>query len=368
MQTVKIIAACMAIIVMGIIIALLIGIRGALFPFTEPFKTDDGSVIENAISELTVVELGGMEQYILLRGGDPSNPVLLWLHGGPGGAQMPLTHALDSDLEQKFVVAHWDQRGAGKSNHSGFDEKTMTFDQFLSDAHELVQYLKQRFHQDKIFLLGHSWGTQLGIELSKNYPEDFHAFISVSQVVNHERATEIAHQWLQETIKPDENPDDFRLLNEIDIPASKHAKFRKLNRLTDKYGGSFDVSLTRLARIAARAPEYNLRDYKRLLNGMNRGGGPMHRDGIMGGFNYMEEIPAIDTPVYFLIGKKDYNTPYKLVKEYFNLLEAPQKDLILFEQSAHTPFLAEPEKFSSTIINIKHQIFQNEQGENNYEQ
>ena len=352
----------------GIFFAVLLIVRGALFPYTEPFLTDDGSTIEGAVSELTAIDLGGMEQYILLRGADQSNPILLWLHGGPGGAQMPLAHELDSHLEQEFVVVHWDQRGAGKSNHSGFDENTMTFDQFLSDANELVQYLKQRFHQDKIFLLGHSWGTQLGIELSKCYSEDFQAYIAVSQVVNHERATEIAHQWLQDTISPDENPDDFRLLNEIEIPASKHSEYRKLNRLTDKYGGSFDISLLQLARIAARAPEYNLRDYLRLLDGMSRGGGPMHRDGIMGGFNYMEEIPAIDIPVYFLIGNNDYNTPHQLVKEYFELLEAPQKELILFEQSAHTPFLAEPEKFSSRIINIKHQLFKNEQGENIYEQ
>jgi len=351
-----------------LLIAIFLTIRGAFFPYTNEILGEEGSIPENPISELITIELGGLEQYILLRGSDQANPLLLWLHGGPGGAQMPLAHALDSQLEQEFVVVHWDQRGSGKSNHSGFDENTMTFDQFLSDANELVQYLKQRFHQDKIFLLGHSWGTQLGIELSKNYPDDFHAYIAVSQVVNHERATEIAHKWLQETISPDEAPDDFQLLNEIEIPASKHSEYRKLNRLTDKYGGSFDVSLIQLVRIAARAPEYNLRDYLRLLDGMNRGGGPMHRDGIMGGFNYMEQIPAIDIPVYFLIGNNDYNTPHQLVKEYFELLEAPQKELILFEHSAHTPFLAEPEKFSSTIINIKQQLFQNEQGENIYEQ
>ena len=344
-----------------LLIAIFLTIRGAFFPYTNEILGEDGSIPENAISELITIELGGLEQYILLRGTDQSNPLLLWLHGGPGGAQMPLAHALDSQLEQEFVVVHWDQRGAGKSNHSGFDENTMTFDHFLSDAHELVQYLKQRFHRDKIFLLGHSWGTQLGIVLTKNYPDDFHAYIAVSQVVNHERATEIAHHWLQNTINPEEAPDDFQLLNEIEIPASKHSEYRKLNRLTDKYGGSFDKSMLQLARITARAPEYSLRDYLRLLDGMNRGGGPMHRDGIMGGFNYIEEIPAIGVPVYFLIGKNDYNTPHQLVKKYFELLETPQKELILFEQSAHTPFLAEPKKFSSTIIQIKNQNIKIEQ-------
>ena len=135
----------------------------------------------NSVSELTALEIGGLEQWILVRGEDQSNPVLLWLHGGPGSAQMPVHRAFNRELEKEYVVVHWDQRGAGKSNHSGFREETMTLDRFIEDAHELTKYLKDRFDQEKIYLLGHSWGTQMGILTVQRYPDNYHAFISVGQ-------------------------------------------------------------------------------------------------------------------------------------------------------------------------------------------
>ena len=342
-----------------LLIAIFLTIRGAFFPYTNEILGEDGSIPENAISELITIELGGLEQYILLRGADQANPLLLWLHGGPGGAQMPLAHALDSQLEQEFVVVHWDQRGAGKSNHSGFDEITMTFDQFLSDAHELVQYLKQRFHRDKIFLLGHSWGTQLGIELSKYYPGDFHAYIAVSQVVDNHRAYKIGYDWLQEHIQKAQNPDDIKHLDELGSPPfTEHSKHVTFAQLVGKYGGNFDISMNRLARIAMRAPEYSLVDYYRWLNGATRGSGPMWDEVYARRINYISQIPSLEIPVFFLAGRNDYNTPHQLVKEYFEKIDAPIKELITFENSTHTPFLGEPDRFTSEIIKVKQRVWE----------
>jgi pimeloyl-ACP methyl ester carboxylesterase len=244
---------------------------------TPPITDADGNEVPGSIAVLEKVTLGGLEQWILIRGTNAANPVLLWLHGGPGAAQMPLAHHIDGHLEERFVVVHWDQRGAGKSNHRGFDERTMRVERYVDDARELVEHLRRRLGQDKLVLLGHSSGTQLGIELAHAHPEYFHAYIGVSQVVNHARATEIARDWLLQTIDPVEAPDDLRALREIEIPARRHSEYRKLNRLVDAYGGSFDVPVTQLAMIAMRAPEYMVLDYLRLLRGMNRGGGPIER-------------------------------------------------------------------------------------------
>ena len=93
------------------------------------------------------------------------------------------------------------QRGSGKSNTPAFDENTITYDQFIADGHQLTEYLKERFDTDKIYLLGHSWGTQIGIELVVRYPEDYYGYIGVSQVVNHELNDRIAYPWLLEKIK-----------------------------------------------------------------------------------------------------------------------------------------------------------------------
>jgi pimeloyl-ACP methyl ester carboxylesterase len=106
---------------------------------TPAIKDDNGNPIPESITALESVTLGGMQQWILIRGNDISNPLLLWVHGGPGAAQMPIARHFNGELERDFVVVHWDQRGAGKSNPRHFDEQTMTFDRFLDDAHELTQ-------------------------------------------------------------------------------------------------------------------------------------------------------------------------------------------------------------------------------------
>ncbi|WP_211231327.1 alpha/beta fold hydrolase [Halonatronum saccharophilum] len=294
-----------------------------------------------------------MKQWILIRGNDKSKPILLWLHGGPGGTQMPLAHHLDKKLEEEFVVVHWDQRGAGKSNHSAFDEDTMSLEQFKDDTYQLVNYLKEKFNRDKIYLLGHSWGTQLGIELVTQYPDDFWAYISVSQVVNSHRAIDIAYDWLKNEFKQTENQIGLNKLKEIKKDPYSHAQFRQLIQLVDEQGGSFDQGMWELAKIALRASEYNILDYFRLLAGMNRGGGPMHKDGQIPENDYLAKITSVEVPIYFLIGKKDYNTPFKLVEEYYELIEAPKKELIIFEDSAHTPFLKETSKFNQEVIKVK---------------
>ena len=319
---------------------------------TPPLRDARGNVIPGSIAVLERVELGGLEQWITIRGADVTKPLLLWLHGGPGSPQMPLAHHLDRRLEQEFVVVHWDQRGAGKSNHSGFDEATMRFERFFDDALELIAYLQGRLGHERLVLLGHSWGTQIGIELVAAHPELFDAYIGVSQVVDHDRATEIARDWLRSTIDPAKALEDRRTLEEIAIPARRHSEYRALAQLVDAYGGNFDVPITRLAAIAARAPEYVVGDYLRLLRGMNRGGGPMHEGGIMANPDVITTIARLDVPAYFFAGARDYNTPLVLVDAYAEVLEAPHVELVVFEQAAHLPFLAEPERFVDEVIRV----------------
>lgn len=336
------------------LLLLLLGSTGLFSESTEPIRDSVGGAAPESIAELEQIELGGFQQWILMRGDDQSNPVLLWLHGGPGAAQMPLAHHLDRPLEEEFVVVHWDQRGAGKSNHRGFDEQTMTFEQFLTDTRELINYLKSRFDRDQIYLLGHSWGSQLGLEYAHRYPEDIKAYISVSQVVDNHRAYEIGYEWLQTQIRENGSRRDLRKLEELGRPPyTVHADHVAFAQLIGTFGGNFDISMTRLARIALRAPEYRLRDYYRWLNGANRGSGPMWDEIYAHHIDYITRIPSLEVPVWFLAGDLDKNTPRLLIEEYFEKMDAPQKRLVVFESSAHTPFLGEPEKFNREVINIK---------------
>ena len=306
----------------------------------------------NAVATLEQVTLGGMEQWVLIRGEDRNNPVLLWLHGGPGSAQMPVAHAFNSDLEKDFIVAHWDQRGAGKSNPRDFDENTMTIEQYIQDAHELTLYLKQKYNQDKIYLLGHSWGTQFGILLAQAYPEDYYAYIGVSQVVDPLRNDELSWSWLAAQVNAGGSENDQKSLQELgNPPFLEHDQYVSFAKMVDAFGGGTDIPFSWLGLAALAAPEYTLRDYIAWFNGANRGSGPMWDSTL--DFNLIEDVPRLEIPAYFLMGVNDHNTDPSLVQEYLETLEAPHKDIILFENAAHTPFFSQPSAFHETLLRIQ---------------
>ncbi|MDX5423042.1 MAG: alpha/beta hydrolase [Hymenobacteraceae bacterium] len=306
-----------------------------------------------SVASLEKVELGGLEQWVLMRGSDTTNPVLLWLHGGPGAAQMPVARYFNGVLEEEFVVVHWDQRGAGKSNSRHFDEKTMTFGRFLADAHELTQHLKKRFDKRKIFLLGHSWGSYLGIKLAQQYPEDYHAYLGVSQVVNSCKAGEVAYSWLLQQLEARQATHDLNKLQKLGKPPyPEHDQYVRFMGLVDDYGGGMDVGVTQLAFIALRAPEYRLADYPAWVEGAIRGSGPMWDETKT--YDLAKEVPKVQVPVYFFMGENDYNTPVAVLREYYRTLEAPGgKRLVVFEHAAHTPFMAAPEKFNREVLRVK---------------
>jgi pimeloyl-ACP methyl ester carboxylesterase len=281
--------------------------------------------------------------------------VLLWLHGGPGAAQMPVANAFNGALEQEFVVVHWDQRGAGKSNPPDFDESSMTFQQYLDDTHTLTGYLQQRFGQQKIYLLGHSWGSQIGLRLVQVYPEDYHAYIGVSQVIEAGLAQQVGYDWLREQIQARGDEKALRQLEALGKPPYRdHATFVSYVQLVDAYGGDFDVSMLKLFWAAVRAPEYNLADMQAWLRGANRGSGPMWHDPSCQYFNALADVPRLEIPVYFFNGQNDYNTPLQVTRAYFDALEAPAgKTLVVFENSAHTPFMAEAQKFNQELLRLK---------------
>lgn len=341
-----------------IIIALAAGLLawGLIPPSTPPFKDDRGNILPGSIAALEKVELGGMEQWLLIRGRDLNKPVLLWLHGGPGAAQIPVARYFDGELEDHFVVVHWDQRGAGKSNPRNFDEQTMTFDRFLGDAFELTQYLKNRFQQEKIFLLGHSWGSQLGIHLAAAYPENYYAYIAVGQVVEAGRAAELAHAWLQQQVERGGRQKDIRKLAVLGPPPyPEHDRYVAFAGMVITYGGGMELGMGRLAAMALRSSEYRPWDYLNWLRGAMRGSGPMWEE--TRSYNMFEEVPRLLVPVYFFNGDNDYNTPMQLVEDYYAFLDAPAgKRLVRFEHSAHAPFMLETARFNYELLRVKEEV------------
>lgn len=315
------------------------------------------SLRTDSIYSLEKVQLGGIPQTILTTGTDSSKPVLLILHGGPGYTEMALFRIYNRALDNDYVVVHWDQRGAAASYDPSIPVSSMNIDQFVSDAHELVTLLKQRFKKDKIFLLGHSWGTSLGLLLVQRYPQDFAAYIGVGQIVNMMDNERIS---LQYTIQMASKTHDTTAIRELSIiahryPAKNDTSLNDLylqRKWLSYFGGAVrghrDYSYI-FSRIKPGDPLYNEEQveageafsmrtlWKQLLN-----------------IDFLTTAPVLKVPVYFLTGRYDYNTPFALVEKYYNQVKAPAKKLIWFENSAHIPQFEEAARFNAVMKEIAH--------------
>ncbi len=304
------------------------------------------------VDELVAVEIGGMQQWIAAHGDRAELPVLLWIHGGPGAAQMPVGRAFNRSLESEFIVVHWDQRGAGKSNPRDFDEQTMTIERYVEDVHEVTHYLKTRFGRERIYLLGHSWGTAIGMAAAHRNPDDYVAYIGVSQVVDGDQAQAIAHRELRQRLEERGRGRDLRRLDRLDGPPYRdHGEYVTFAKMLDSMGMNMDMGMGPLARAAIRSDLYTAGDLVRWLRGANRGSGPMWEE--TQGLIILEIAPSIDVPCFFITGAEDYNTPAVLVTRLVEQLNAPHAQHIVFEGAAHTPFFADPERFLSELGHIR---------------
>jgi len=299
---------------------------------------------DNSIAVLESVRIGGSGQYILIRGANRDNPVLLFLHGGPGMPMMYLAHAFQRDLENYFTVVHWDQRGAGKSYRENIPVEKMNVEQFVSDTVDLVELLRVRLGTDRVYLAGHSWGSYLGMIAASRHPDLFHAYIGMGQVAHGERSREIQARFIRERAEADgvqEALDDLDAYGE-----DAHEKW--LFKFNAELAGA--TSWTPFFKAGLRAPEYGFFDFFKIAPGSNFSSRHMGYNAIEG--ELMDEITAIDPPVYFFVGRHDYAAPFELAEEYMEKLRAPQKTLVWFEDSAHFPFFEEPVRFTEEMTAV----------------
>jgi pimeloyl-ACP methyl ester carboxylesterase len=306
----------------------------------------------NGIAELQLVDLGGYPQWLLIRGQDVSRPLLLFLHGGPGESNMWLAHYTMKELEKYFVCVNWDQRGAGRSFRPGPLPETMTIDQFVKDTIALIELLCARFGQQKVLLLGHSWGSVLAMKVAAARPDLLFAVIGMGQLVDNKRGEDLSYRYVLERAHAEHNRKAIRILEQLGGADTyrKDGKFVQRRWLT-RYGGMMHALDTgAVVSILLNAPEYSIgdcissltmRDMKFSIRRMG--------DEVMG-VNVLQEIPELSVPVCFFAGSYDYTTPCVLVEQFYASLHAPYKKLIWFEQSAHMPHMEEPDKFQRELI------------------
>jgi pimeloyl-ACP methyl ester carboxylesterase len=326
---------------------------------TDPITNIKGEKNPGSISEINTIELGGLKQYLIIRGADSTKPVMLFVHGGPGGPEIGMMKETNRSIEDDFVMVYWEQRGAGKSYSSDIPSETMNLQQFISDAHELSEYLIKRFTKQKIYIMGHSWGTLLAILTAYKYPDLFYAYFGIGQIAHQYRGELVSFEWVKEQAKNLKNDKAIKLFSRLTFPDSLATndtwdKFLAIERsYVMKFGGGATHKIRGmlpLVKMVFGAREYTLKDKINYLKGSSYSIKYLWPEVI--NTNLYNAIDSMQVPVYFLQGIYDYQTSYPVAKDFFNQLKAPQKEFFTFENSAHSPNMEEVEKFNSIIREI----------------
>ena len=338
-----------------IMLGLLTVVISQLSAYTPAIVDAQGKQLPGSIATLEKINLGGSEQWLSIRGKSTDNPLLLFLAGGPGGSQLAsLRHSLGAaGLEDHFVVVNWEQPGSGKS-FEAVDRSTMTPERYLTDAHQLVLYLLQRFGRQKVYLVGESWGSALGIMMVQRDPQFFRAFVGTGQMVDFTQCDLICYdfalRWAQER---GDTGQVEKLKNQGPPPyygndvAWKEATylldtFSYMNQNPDIYSRGDTLK-------SILSPEYGLYDKINWLRG------PLDTLNYvyphLWSVDFRKQAARLDVPIYFLIGRHDINAPVSLTEDYYNLLQAPHKEIVWFEHSGHTPWVSESEQFVDVLVN-----------------
>jgi pimeloyl-ACP methyl ester carboxylesterase len=314
----------------------------------KPFLDENGNPLVGSISEKVFVNINGLQQGMFIRSKDETNPVLLYLHGG-----MPdyfFTQRYPTGLEEYFTVVWWDQRGAGLSYSAHIPTETMTLEQFISDTLEVTNYLRDRFGKEKIYLMGHSGGTFLGIQAAARSPELYYAYLGVAQMSNQLESEKLAYDYMLGQFKEKGNTKMVRKLEAAPVTMTDgipdgYLAVRDTAMHSLGIGTTHDMNsvITGIFLPSLQFREYTLIEKVKLWRGKVQSGVSALWDEAIA-TDLSNQVTELELPVYFFHGIHDYTVSYTLAKDYFEKLNAPIKRFYTFEQSAHSPVFEEPEK------------------------
>lgn len=324
-----------------------------LTAYTPSIVDENGDTPENSIAELREIELNGRKQWISLRGWDKTAPVLLFLAGGPGGTQMAAVRHELAELEKHFVVVNWDQPGSGKSYYAT-NTQNLTVQTYIQDGHALTEYLKERFSQEKIYLIGESWGSALGIFLVHEYPESYHALIGTGQMVDFVETERMDYAKAMEIAK---NNGDTALIEKLtangeppyygkDVTWKSAVYLNYLNSYMASNPGIRNPGYNTLRDIGSS--EYGLLDKINFIRGIINTFGHVYQQ--LYDIDMRTDYTNLNVPIYFFLGRYDINAPTVLVEEYEQVLNAPDKGIVWFEYSGHNPWINERDKFVEEAV------------------
>ncbi len=304
----------------------------------------------DGIQEAQFVRIGGIDQWVQIRGERRVNPVLLILAGGPGNSLVPLTPVFRT-WEQHFTVVQWDQRGAAKTYGRNADrESPMTIERMVADGIELTEYLRDHLHQPKIVLVGHSWGTVLGVMMVKARPDLYSAYVGTGQVVAKEEKEEILYAAVMEKARAAGDEDGVRKLQTIGAPPYKSQDDLLVERaVSERYDIEAERNLEDTLRpVVLFAPDYSLHDIYSLLQGSKFAGTALYPEVLR--YDARTLGPKFDVPFFIFNGDKDLVTPIDLAQRYFDTIEAPQKAFVALDGGGHSAMLTMPDRFLHELV------------------
>lgn len=320
----------------------------------DPYRNENESVKAGGIAEIVRVPIGGIEQGMILQGKDTANPVLLFLHGGPGSPEYPMVSGVDNGMDSLFTVCWWDQRGSGMSYSKAIPPETMTLEQFVEDAKEVAEYLIERFQVEKVYLMGHSWGSYLGVYTAAKYPELFHAYIGVGQIGNQFVSEKRAYDYMLDRARATGDAGLEKALERFTLdtpqsltPAYMNVRTQGMNKLGIGLRHKGASLLWDAVLPVLRSPVYTIPQKIGYVRGMEFS--QTYLWDLVTEDDLSKSVPSLEIPVFILQGAYDYQTSHQEAKAYFDSLVAPVKGFYTFEESAHCPLTEEPEEFARIL-------------------
>jgi len=286
---------------------------------------------QRPVDTTAIFQINGIRQYVRIKGKDVSKPLLLFLHGGPGGSLMQKFDKISGKLQQHFVVVHWDQRETGETLKLNKTTQPLTLQLFYNDTHDLVDSLLRTFNKPRLYLIGYSWGSGLGFYMADKYPQLLYAYIPVSPVIASHRSDSISLSMLKEQMGKKAKQE----LAQVKIPFQNAEQLYYHRKWLFKHDGQKFVSLS-LRKSFVESWAATWFDVWSRSNDIN----------------LIQSLTVINCPVYFFAGGKDYNTNSSITTEYYGKLTAPKKDLFLFKGAGHGLPETHSDGFQDIIIKI----------------
>jgi pimeloyl-ACP methyl ester carboxylesterase len=313
-------------------------------------------VAPSGIQESYKAQIGGIEQWINVRGQDQANPIILFIHGGPASPLIPTMWQFQRPLEEYFTVVNYDQRGAGKTyveDHSDATGETLHIPRFVDDAIEIAEDVRKRYGKSKVILMAHSWGTTIGLSAALKRPDLFYAYVGIGQFINTRDNEKISFDYGMQQAKAHGNtaavkemetiapyPGHQPITRERIIVARKWAQF---------YGGlsAFRESSDYFFNAPLLSPEYTAADVCAVDQGNVFSLGRLLPEFLNIDFKGVRSFPI---PIVMFLGRHDYTTPAQPTVDWLAKVSAPSKQAVWFERSSHMIPWEEPGKMLMSLV------------------